>query len=139
MCMCVCVCMCVCNIGKKVLKLQFSDNKDIGLIFIYEITSSCISTSSFAVLDIIFKALCQTIWMWLNRSHLVLGLVFYSNFRYKFVSRILYIFCVCVCEFTNHFFFHYLGTAIFGSFLQRSHHRTPLTCFTFVLHIRHAT
>ena len=55
MCMCVCVCMCVCNIGKKVLKLQFSDNKDIGLIFIYEITSSCISTSSFAVLDIIFS------------------------------------------------------------------------------------
>ena len=53
---CVCVCVCVYNIGKKVLKLQFSDNKDIGLTFIYEITSSCIFASSFAVLDIIFFA-----------------------------------------------------------------------------------
>ena len=122
----------------KICILQFLDNKDIGMIFIYEITSSCISASSFAVLDIIFTALCQTIWMWLNRSHLVLGLVFYSYFRYKFVSRILYIFCVCLWI-SNHFFFHYLGTANFGSFLHRSHHRTPFTCFTFVLHIRHAT
>ena len=31
--MCVCVCVCVYNIGKSVLKLQFSDNKDIGLTF----------------------------------------------------------------------------------------------------------
>ena len=50
-----CVCVCVYNIGKTVLKLQFSDNKDIGLTFIYEITSSCIFASSFAVLDIIFS------------------------------------------------------------------------------------
>ena len=28
-----CVCVCVYNIGKSVLKLQFSDNKDIGLTF----------------------------------------------------------------------------------------------------------
>ena len=53
---CVYMCVCVYNIGKKVLKLQFSDNKAIGLIFIYEITSSCISASSFAILDIIFSA-----------------------------------------------------------------------------------
>ena len=51
-----CVCVCIYNIGKKVLKLQFSENKYIGLTFIYEITSSCISASSFVVLEIIFSA-----------------------------------------------------------------------------------
>ena len=92
-----CVYVCVC---KKVLKLQLSNNKDIELTFIYVITSSCVSASSFAVLDIIFLAPLFTKWMLLNRSHLVLGFVFYSYFRYKVVSRILHIFC----ELTNHFF-----------------------------------
>ena len=53
---CVYMYVCVYNIGKKVLKLQFSDNKEIGLTFIYEITSSCISASTFVGLDIIFLA-----------------------------------------------------------------------------------
>ena len=50
------LCVRVYSIGKKELKLQLSNNKDIRLTFIYEITSSCVLASSFAVLNIIFSA-----------------------------------------------------------------------------------
>ena len=65
-------------------------------VCVYEITSSCIFASSFAVLDIIFSAPLSNNMNVVDLSHLVLGLVFYSYFRYKVLSRILYIFCVCL-------------------------------------------
>ena len=50
----------------------------------------------------------------------------------------VHIFCVCLWTYQSFFFFIYLGTTNFGSLLQQLHHWTPLTCFTFVLHVRHA-
>ena len=104
-----CVCVCVYNIGKTVLKLQFSDNKDIGLTFIYEITSSCIFASSFAVLDIIFSTpfVKQYECGW---TGLILYLDLYSITILD--TKLLvenYIYFACVWEFTNHFFLITLG------------------------------
>ena len=76
----------------KICILQFSDNKDIGLIFIYEINSSCIFASSFAVLDIIFSALI----LYLDLYSIA---ILDTNLLVEY-----YIYFVCVCEFTNHFF-----------------------------------
>ena len=132
------VCVCLYNIGKKVLKLQFSDNKDIGLTFIYEITSSCISASSFAVLDIIFSAPLSNNMNVVKPVSSCTWTCILQLFQIQSCQQnIIYI--LCVFENLQIIFFNYLGTANFGSFLQHSHHRTPLTCFTFVLHIRHAT
>ena len=135
---CVCVCVCVHvalvrkyqNFNSQIIKI-YVDIYIWNYLFLHLCKFFCSLRYNFFSSFIKQNVCCWT--------GLILYLDLYSIAISDTKLLVKYIYFVCVCELTNPFFFFiYLGTTNFGSLLQQLHHWTPLTCFTFVLHVRHA-